>query len=162
MEQIPLSAWLREADTFFAFPAVLTVHVISLGLVVGSCVAIDLRVLGFLPGVSSRAMDRFVPVIWIAVGFVVASGLLLVLTYPVKNLTNPLFYFKLACVAFGLWLMVRLDRRVLLAPAGGALVIGNARLLAVASLVTWGVAITSGRFLAYTCTRLMVDFGRCP
>jgi len=25
-----------------------------------------------------------------------------------------------------------------------------------------GAAITSGRFLAYTCTRLMVDFGRCP
>ena len=36
IEQIPVSVWLREADTFFAFPAVLTVHVISLGLAVGS------------------------------------------------------------------------------------------------------------------------------
>ena len=122
MEQLPVSVWLREADTFFAFPAVLTVHVISLGLVVGSCVAMDVRALGFLPGVPPRAMDRFVLVIWIAFGFVVASGILLVLTYPVKNLTNPLFYFKLACVAFGLWLMARIDRRVLLAP----LLIGRA------------------------------------
>src|SRR2546423_8722365 len=99
MEQLPVSVWLREADTFFAFPTVLTVHVISLGLVVGSCVAMDVRALGFLPGVPPRAMDRFVLVTWIAFGFAVASGILLVLTYPVKNLTNPLFYFKLACVA---------------------------------------------------------------
>ena len=162
MEEIPLGVWLREADTFFAFPAALTVHVISLGLVVGSCAAIDLRVLGFLPGVPPGAMGRFLPMIWGAFVFVVASGLLLVLTYPIKNLTNPLFYFKLACVAFGLWLMVRIDRRVLLAPAGGALVVANAKILAVGSLVVWAAAITSGRFLAYTCTRLMVDFGRCP
>ena len=95
LEQLPVSVWLREADTFFAFPAVLTIHVISLGLVAGACAAIDLRVLGFLPGVPRQSMDRFVPVIWIAFAFAVASGVLLVLTYPIKNLTNPLFYFKL-------------------------------------------------------------------
>ena len=163
IEQIPVSVWLREADTFFAFPAVLTVHVISLGLVVGSCVAMDLRVLGFLPGVPPRGVERFTTVVWVAFGFVVASGILLVLTYPVKNVTNPLFYFKLLCVAFGLWLMVRIDRRVLLVPqGGGTLAVGNARVLAIASIVVWASAIASGRFLAYTCTRLMVDFGKCP
>jgi hypothetical protein len=163
MEQLPVSTWLREADTFFAFPAVLTVHVISLGLVVGTCVAMDLRALGFLPGIPPRSMDRFMSIVWIAFVFVVASGVLLVLTYPIKNLTNPLFYFKLACVAFGLWVMVRIDRRVLMAPqADGTIALGNPRALAIASIVVWAAAISSGRFLAYTCTRLMVDFGKCP
>jgi len=163
MEQLPVSTWLREADTFFAFPAVLTVHVISLGLVVGTCVAMDLRALGFLPGVPPRSMDRFMSIVWIAFVFVVASGVLLVLTYPIKNLTNPLFYFKLACVAFGLWVMVRIDHRVLMAPqADGTIALGNARALGIASIVVWAAAISSGRFLAYTCTRLMVDFGKCP
>jgi len=163
VEQFPVSVWLREADTFFAFPAVLTVHVISLGLVVGTCVAMDLRALGFLSGVPPRSMDRLTTVVWIAFAFVVASGVLLVLTYPIKNLTNPLFYFKLACVAFGLWAMVRIDRRVLLAPQGdGTIAAGNARALAIASIIVWAAAISSGRFLAYTCTRLMVDFGKCP
>jgi hypothetical protein len=161
-EQVPLSIWLRETDSFFAFPAVLTVHVISLGLVAGAAFAIDLRVLGFLPEVPGRAMDRFIPVIWAAFALAVASGLLLVLTYPLKNLTNPLFYFKLACVAAGLWLLVWLDRRVLLAPAENRTTATGARVFALASIGLWAAAITSGRFLAYTCTRLMVDFGKCP
>jgi hypothetical protein len=103
-----------------------------------------------------------VPVIWIAFAFAVVSGLLLVLTYPLKNLTNPLFYFKLACVAAGLWLLVWLDRRVLLAPAGSRASTVGVRLFALTSIGVWAAAITSGRFLAYTCTRLMVDFGKCP
>jgi hypothetical protein len=31
------------------------------------------------------------------------------------------------------------------------------KVLAVVSLVTWAAAITTGRLLAYTCTRLTVD-----
>ena len=59
--------------------------------------------------------------------------------------------------------VARIDRRVLLAPqADGTIAVGSARMLAVASIIVWATAITSGRFLAYTCTRLMVDFGRCP
>jgi hypothetical protein len=160
IEQTPLSDWLREADTFFAFPAVLTVHVISLGLVVGSAIAIDLRTLGFLSGVPAKAMDAFVRVVAVAFVFVVASGILLLWAYPTKAFTNPLFYFKLVCIGLGLWVLLALRQRVLLAPSGA--VAARLRGLAIGSMVVWAAAITSGRFLAYTCTRLMVDFGKCP
>jgi hypothetical protein len=160
IEQTPLSDWLREADTFFAFPAVLTVHVISLGLVVGSAVALDLRALGFLREIPAKAMDAFVGLIWVAFVFVIASGLLLVIAYPTKALTNPLFYFKLVCILLAVWALLAVRRRMWLSGAGG--VSFRVKTVAVASIGLWAVAITSGRFLAYTCTRLMVDFGKCP
>ena len=118
--------------------------------------------LGFLPDVPPRAMERFVRVIGIAFVFVIASGLLLVIAYPTKALTNPLFYFKLFCIVLAVWALLAIRQRVLLAPGGATAVLARAKSLALASMVLWAVAITSGRFLAYTCTRLMVDFGKCP
>src|SRR5688572_12326876 len=126
-----------------------------MGFAVGICLALDLRILGVAPGVQIAQMRRFVPIVWIGFWLNAISGVLLLIGYPTKALTNPVFYLKLLLIAVGLVLFVRIGRRVFDETAGEE----HARLpmvkrLAIVSLVCWVGAITAGRFLAYTYSRL--------
>jgi len=69
----------------------------------------------------------------------------LLIGYPTKALTNPDFYLKLALIAAGVWLVGVIRDRLESVPKGPA----------IASLICWGGAITSGRLLAYTYKHLM-------
>ena len=86
------------------------------------------------------------------------SGVLLLIAYPTKALTNPLFFVKLSFIAAGL-LVAKIIRRELMSGSVGANATAppRLRLLAAASLLIWVVSITTGRLLAYTCSRLTVD-----
>ena len=126
-----------------------------MGFAVGICLALDLRILGVDPGVQIAQMRRYVPIVWIGFWLNAISGVLLLIGYPTKALTNPVFYLKLLLIAVGLVLFVRIGRRVFDETRGDE----RARLpmvkrLAIVSLVCWVGAITSGRFLAYTYSRL--------
>jgi hypothetical protein len=143
------------SPSLLAFPGILTLHAIGMGFAVGICLALDLRVLGVAPGVQIAEMRRYVPLVWIAFWLNAISGLLLLIGYPTKALTNPVFYLKLLLIAVGLVLFRRIGRRVFdtsLPAVDTAL--SPLRRLAVVSLVCWVGAITAGRFLAYTYSRL--------
>jgi hypothetical protein len=151
IEGSALSEWIRGSESLLAFPGIITLHAIGLGILAGGSAAIDLRVLGFAPGVSLGAMARFLPVLWIAFLINAVSGTLLLIAYPTKALTNPLFYVKLALVALAVWLIYRIGATVLRAPEADRKPMASAaKLLAVASLAAWLAVILAGRFLAYT------------
>jgi len=156
LESTPLSQWIVGSDSMFAFPGILTFHAIGMGFAVGINAAIDLRILGVAPGVPLVDMRRFVPVLWFGFWLNAASGVLLLIGYPTKALTNPVFYLKLALIAIGMLLFVKISRRIFrdgdaqpIAASGPPV-----RRLAIISLVCWTGAITAGRLLAYTYTRL--------
>jgi hypothetical protein len=159
IEQSPFGVWVRESDSMLAFPGIISAHAIGLALVAGTCAAIDLRLLGFLPRVPVSALKQLLPVVWVGLALNIASGVTLVLAYPTKALTNPVFFYKLAFIALGLIILVVIRNTVL--PSGAVRLAARTRALAAVSLVSWGSAIAAGRLLAYTCTRLMVDFGTC-
>ena len=46
LEQTGFSTWVRELPSVWAFPTVLLIHTIGMGLVVGINAGIDLRILG--------------------------------------------------------------------------------------------------------------------
>jgi hypothetical protein len=151
VEGSALSEWIRGSESLWAFPGIITLHAIGLGILAGGSAAIDLRVLGFAPGVPLGAMARFLPVLWGAFLINAVSGTLLLIAYPTKALTNPLFYVKLALVALALWLIYHIGATVLRAPeADRKPMASGARLLAVASIAAWLAVILAGRFLAYT------------
>jgi hypothetical protein len=151
IEGSALSEWIRGSESLLAFPGIITLHAIGLGILAGGSAAIDLRVLGFAPGVSLGAMARFLPVLWGAFLINAVSGTLLLIAYPTKALTNPLFYVKLALVALAVWLIYRIGATVLRAPEADRKPMASAaKLLAVASLAAWLAVILAGRFLAYT------------
>ena len=85
-------------------------------------------------------------------------GLSLLIGYPTKALTNPVFYLKLLLIAVGLWLFRRIGRRVFDDAGDERAQSPPVQRLAIISLVCWVGAITAGRFLAYTYTRLMAIF----
>jgi len=158
LEATRFSAWVREDPSIFVFPAVLAAHTIGMALVVGVGAALDLRILGVAPHVPIVEMKRFFPAMWMGLWLNVASGLVLLVAYPTKALTNPVFYVKLTLIAVALRILKSVRRRmVLVAGAHPAPMPAHLRLLAVASLACWAGAITAGRLLAYTYTRLMAD-----
>ena len=151
IEQTKLSLWVREEPSLWAFPAILIYHAIGMGMLVGPNAMINLRMLGFAPRVPLAAMERFYPVMWMGLAINAASGIALMIGYPAKALTNPLFYLKLALIAAAVALLPRIRRTLL----DGVGVASGGRRLAFSSLFLWAAAITSGRFLAYTYSKLM-------
>jgi len=68
------SEWIRGSESIFAFPTIITFHAVGMGFLAGGSAAIDLRILGFAPGMSLKAMRRFLPLLWLAFGVVVAAA----------------------------------------------------------------------------------------
>src|SRR5881409_496416 len=102
VEQTQLSVWLRESPSLLAFPFVLILHTVGMGFLVGTNVAMDLRILGFAPRVPLSLLQKFFPVMGLGFFVNAVSGLLLLIAYPTKALTNPLFYTKLFLIGLGL------------------------------------------------------------
>lgn len=96
LEETAFSTWTRESGP--AFFSTLTFHAVGMGFVVGVHVATNLRIPGVAPGIPLSLMRRFFPVLWIGLVVVSVSGVLLLVAYPAKALTNPLFYLKLTSV----------------------------------------------------------------
>jgi hypothetical protein len=157
IEATSFSTWLRESPSLWVFPFVLILHTVGLAFFVGANVAWDVRVLGFSVGIPLDVLRRYFVVMWAGLWVNAVSGVLLLIAYPTKALTNPLFYVKLGLIGFGLWLAIRIRRKVHPMNPRQADAPPLARTLAAMSLACWIAVIFAGRFLAYTCTRLTVD-----
>ena len=156
LEATALSVWLRESPSLWAFPFVLILHTVGMGFLAGTNVAMDLRVIGFAPQVPLSLFEKFFLVMKVSFVVNAVSGILLLIAYPTKALTNPLFYIKLLLIAVGLiqaaWMRAKVLRNPVTEAEGPAT---KAKVIAVASLATWTAAVAAGRFLAYTYTYLM-------
>jgi hypothetical protein len=153
LESTALSVWIGESPSLFAFPGILAAHTIGLGLLAGLNGALDLRLLGAAPNIPPAAFTRFLPAMWFGLWLNVATGIALLIAYPTKALTNPVFYLKLALIAVALLILRATIRRI----HEDSAISGATKVLATLSLVLWAATITAGRLLAYTCTRLTVD-----
>ncbi|MSO84019.1 MAG: hypothetical protein EXQ53_12120 [Acidobacteria bacterium] len=151
IEESGLSTWLRESESPFAFYFVLLVHTFGLALLVGANTVIDLRLLGVQPAIPLAPLKRLFGIMWLGLAINAVSGMLLLIAYPTKALTNPVFYTKLTLVGFAVWIMMTLKSRVFDdSHVSEAAIIGLGRTLAKWSLVLWIGVITAGRLLAYT------------
>jgi len=158
LEATPLSVWLRESPSIMVFPFILILHTVGLAFLVGSNIALDARVLGLARGVPLLSMRRYYRAMWAGFWVNAFSGVLLLLAYPTKALTNPLFYLKLSLITVALVVGQRIRQHMIsgAAPAG-VRAPRPLKILAAVSLGLWLISITAGRFLAYTCTRLTAD-----
>src|SRR5207249_3613698 len=116
LESTAFSTWMREAPTMFALPGILTCHTVGMGIVAGVNAAIALRVLGVAPAVPLAEMKRFMPFMWFGFWLNAVTGVALLIAYPTKALTNPLFYVKLALVGLALWFVQLISRSLFRSP----------------------------------------------
>ena len=112
LESTPLHDWIVESPSLLAFPGILALHAIGMGFAAGLGVAIDLRILGVAPAVPLREMRRLLPMLWAGFWLNAASGILLLIGYPTKALTNPVFYLKLGLIAIAMVLVWRIGRHL--------------------------------------------------
>jgi hypothetical protein len=157
LEATSFSIWMREEPSILAFPAILAVHTVGMGFVAGLSAAIDLRILGVAAQVPVPEMRRFLPVLWVGFWLNAASGVALLIGYPTKALTNPVFYLKLLCIGIAIALLRRVGHRLFTGDHPDEATVRQLRPAAIVSLVCWAGAIFAGRLLAYTYRRLMAD-----
>jgi hypothetical protein len=158
LEESSLSTWVRASESYLAFPGIIALHAIGMGLLVGPSAAIDFRILGFAAGVPISSLERLVPVMRFGFWLNAISGVLLLLAYPTKALTNPVFYTKLlliACALVNLWIV---RREIIHTSSAESVMPARGKILAIASLACWAGAVFAGRLLAYTYLYLDSSF----
>jgi hypothetical protein len=150
IENTQFSVWVRESPSVLAFPSVLLIHTIGMGLCVGVNAGIDLRILGFAPSLKLAPMRRYMPILWLGFWANAVTGTILVMQDAVAKMRNPDFYVKMIFIALALVVLRMMKNSVFGDPNldRGPLP-SNAKVLAILSLFFWVGAITAGRLLAY-------------
>jgi hypothetical protein len=148
LEGSALGVWTRESPSIWAYPTVLTLHTIGLGVLVGANAVIDFRLLGFaarLPIASLVPLYRFM---W--AGFIInaITGVMLFVSNATTKARQPVFYVKLALIAVGLLITAAIRRRSV-EPTSPSSETDAATRLAALSLLVWTAAIAAGRLMAY-------------
>ena len=150
LEETGLSIMMRESGV--AFFSVLTLHSLAMGFVVGINLMMALRLLGLMPGVALSRFRAYLPLHWWFTALIFLSGLALLLAYPAKALTNPVFYLKLFALTTGLALLAALQRRI--THTDNFL---HPRVYGSLMISCWVVTLFAGRFLAYTHSVLLAS-----
>jgi hypothetical protein len=153
LESSALADNIREND--FLFPTIESIHVVAICLVVGSILAVDLRLLG-LASVSwpvSRLTRGILPLTWGAFVVAVASGGLLFISNATKYLGNGFFVAKLCLIGVaGLNMLIfhLISANDLPRWENESRPPLRARLAGAASIVVWVAVVACGRGIGFT------------
>jgi uncharacterized membrane protein len=149
----PFAIWLQ--DHFLAIPSFQTIHILSIAALFGSVLMLNLRVLGLIGRDQSLAdaFRRYRPWMWWSLASLVTSGVVLLISEPVRNMVNSVFWIKmmflLVAVVVSLWYQRAVKARMDLwevSPAGHASIRAGAVLL----IVLWMMVMVGGRWIAYS------------
>ena len=150
LENTGFSTWVRESPRIWAFPFILLIHTIGMALCVGVSAGINLRILGFAPGLRLAPLARLFPILWLGFWMNAITGTILVMQDATNKLMNVDFYTKMVFIALALVVLRMIKTRVFLNPQlDDTAINSNAKVLAGLSLLFWVGAITCGRLLAY-------------
>jgi len=148
IEASPFSTWLRESPSVWAYPTVLTLHTLGLGVLVGANWMVDLRVLGFARAIPLGVLARAFPIMWAGFWLNAATGALLFVADPTKA-TTTIFMWKLAIIAVGVALILLLKSKAYGRGVQMDRASTGVKAMAALSLAVWIAAIAAGRWMAY-------------
>ncbi len=150
LEESGLSTWLRESQSIMAFPMVLALHTVGLGLVVGCTVVVNLRLLGGAPRIPIKPLEKFFSVMWIGFAVNAVSGVMLFAKEATTVSISAVFWVKMTLIALAMWVVTRIRTKVFDDPLIDMHPVpADIRMLALVSILLWAGAITAGRLLAY-------------
>lgn len=144
--------WLQEH--FVAIPGFQSLHILAIGILFGSALMVNLRILGFAGGGHSveATFRRFMPWMWAGLATLILTGIVLLVSEPVRNMVNPFFWIKMSTLLvtflITLWFHVTVSRRMAgwEASSQGK---GLIRTGAWALIVLWCLVMAGGRWIAY-------------
>jgi hypothetical protein len=150
IEQSSFSQWVTGSSSVFAFPSILLLHTIGMGVVVGINAGIDLRILGLAPALPLAPLEKYFPLLWVGFWVNAVTGLILLGADATTKMINPDFYVKMTFIALALINLRILRKRVFRDPLiDKKPLTSDVKVLAVLSMICWLGAITAGRLMAY-------------
>lgn len=172
------ASWLQATafstalqSTAWVVPLLQSLHILMIGVVFVSILAVALKVLGWLRVEESlqQVWQRFAPFLWGGLAVMAVTGLLLVIAEPVRELMSISFRLKMLLLVAGIIGAVSFGRHVARiaqrlagqgaaspAPATGTgrgpaqpVLPAGLRAGAIATIVLWLAVIFLGRAIAY-------------
>jgi Family of unknown function (DUF6644) len=148
------SVFLQEHNAW-AIPTIQSIHIVGIAMVMGSVLMIDLRILGWagMDSTLRQTTSRFGPWLTGSLGLLLATGILMVVAEPVRELVTFSFWLKMALVAVVAavavtfqWALRRHERQWEDAVVHRPFVV---KTLAILTFVLWASIIVLGRLIAY-------------
>lgn len=149
LSSLPHAELLRRSATLYML--VNTAHILGIGLLVGSILPLDLRLMGVLKDGPIAVLAPFlVRVAATGLAVAVLTGFLLFSVKPLEYAGNPAFLTKMGLLALGLANVVVQHRgagwRVALSEEDTS---ATVKLLAGMSLAIWIGAVVAGRWIGF-------------
>lgn len=148
----PASQFLQATE--WIIPAVQTVHILCIAVVISAVLLVHLHTLGLAMRSQSDAQlaARFLPGLWWALAVLLLSGAILIVAEPERSLASIMFQVKMSLliVAIILTLLYQLPLRKDAAywkktPVRRT----NSSAIAIVSLLVWVGIVFAGRWIAY-------------
>ena len=143
-----LTQWIVER--FWVLPIIQVVHILAIAASFASILMINARMFG-IAGSSSMAdtANRYIRVLWWALVVLLITGLLMIITEPIRELINPIFWIKMVLVVFGVLITIWFHKGVLKHVAAGRDIVATDKATAAFLVVLWMVIMLCGRWIAY-------------
>jgi hypothetical protein len=147
------SVFIQTHNTW-AIPLIQSIHIVGIGVVLGSVFMIALRVLGWagMDQTLKQTTNRFGPWLTGSLWLLLATGILMVIGEPVRELVTFSFWLKMSLVAVGALVaaIFRISLRKHEQQWEQTLVNrGTIKFMAVFTFLIWTCIIVLGRLIAY-------------
>lgn len=150
LESTAYAEWILTSIP--GWPLMLSAHSVGLAIIVGIVIAVDLRLLGLYRTIPLAALSRFMSIAWTGFFINLITGLSLFTTQASVYITSGPFLSKMGFIVLGsvnlAYMQQVLKKEAPAWEAAGA-VPGRGTVLAVTSLLFWGLAVVTGRLIAY-------------
>jgi hypothetical protein len=146
----PLSVAIQSR--LWLTPLLQSIHIVMIGIVFVSVLVVAMRVLGRMRTEEPLAAvwHRFAPWFWSSLGVMAATGLVLTIAEPVREVSALSFWLKMVLIVVGAGSAAYFGRTVAAVAGSGAQDFsGGARAVAVVTIVIWLAIIFLGRSIAY-------------
>jgi len=152
LDQTAVGSTIRQS--LWLFPAIETVHLLGMAVLVGTITVLDLRLLGWaMP--QKRVSDvtaRLLPWAWLGFGVQVVTGTLLFSSEAVKIYGNPAFRLKMLLLLLAgiqaLIFQTVVSRKLPAWDDRPSLPV-MAKVMGVISILLWVAIVTAGRFIGF-------------
>ncbi len=154
LETTPVADWV--ALSLWAYPSLLSFHIVGLAIVVGIFAMRDLRLAGVIKDIDPQIFLKLGKLAWAGFAVNLVSGFLLFTSQATIFVVNTPFLIKICSIIAGMVVAVMIQARIRSQagatesddPAPGGQY-NSLKPLAIMSLFIWITAISAGRLIAY-------------
>lgn len=146
LENTSLALWVSES--YYAYPALLSLHIVGLAIVVGLSFMQNLKMLGLFSGLALEGQSALVKLALAGFSLNLFSGLLLFSSQASYLVTSLPFLLKISFIASAMVVSVLIQSRIK-STATARSSNSSLKFPALVSLLLWSSAIIAGRLIAY-------------